>query len=195
MVLAGVAVAAEDDFSKLRDRAKSLDGLGPFLDKYIGNCEDPFTKVECMKNAAHARQEMEGKLFYLILDERAVSMIHPAAFDPNESQYRLDLTPYFEADGRSLTDGAPKSQDDQGRPRLPILPIWAKLQTATPMDVERLFRTGNVKIQLIFKPLGVWKLPRKDKKGEMIEGVKARFVAIRLSDTRSAEEIAVRIRE
>ncbi len=189
------AAPEEDAFSKLRDRAKPLDGLGAFLDKYIGNCEDPFTKIECQKNAARARQEMEGKLYYLILGDRAVSMIHPAAFNPKENQYQLDLTPFFEADGRALTNGSPKSQDEEGRPRLPIMAIWAKLpEHTTPMDLERLFRTQNVKVQLVFKPLGVWKLPRKDKKGT-IEGVKAKFVGVRLSDARSGDEIAVRIQE
>lgn len=194
LLWAATGVAEEDAFGKLRDRAKALEGLGPFLDKYIGNCEDPFTKAECMKNAAQARREMEGKLFYIMLDDQAASMIRPAAFDPKEAEYRLDLTPYFEADGRALTDGAPKSQDEQGRPRMPILPIRAKLVAATPMDLERLFRTGNVKMQLIFKPQGVWKMQRKDKKGT-IEGVKSRFAGIRLTDARTNEEIAVLIRE
>jgi len=191
---AGVAVGAEDAFAKLRDRAKQLTGLGPFLDRYIGHCDDPFSKAECLRNAARARQEAEGKLQYLILDDRASEMVHPAAFDPKENQYRLDMTPYFEADGRSLTEGSPKSQDEEGRPRVALLPIWAKLQDATPMDVERLFRTGNVRVQIVFKPLGVWTMRRRNKKGT-IEGVKAKFVAIRLSDARTGEEIAVRVRE
>ncbi|MFI5388018.1 MAG: DUF6066 family protein [Fimbriimonadales bacterium] len=195
LALGSSAWGAEDAFAKIRDRAKQLTGLGPFLDRYIGHCDDPFSKVECLRNAANARHETEGKLQYLILDDRAAEMIHPAAFDPKENQYRLDMTPYFEADGRSLTEGTPKSQDEQGRPRVALLPIWAKLpEGATPMDLERLFRTGNVRVQIIFKPLGIWKMPRRDKIGT-IEGVKARFVAIRLSDARTGDEIAMRIRE
>jgi hypothetical protein len=62
------------------------------------------------------------------------------------------------------------------------------------MDLERLFRTGNVRVQIIFKPQGIWTLLRRDRKGT-IEGVKAKFVAIRLSDARTGDEIAVRIRE
>lgn len=192
---AGAGAGPPVTFATLRDRAQALEGLTAFLDKYVGACDDPFTRPDCEKNAARARKEMDGHLYYLILDDRAQSMVRPAAFDIRQNQYRLDVTPYFESGGRALTDGAPKSQDDQGRPRMALVPLWAKLPVGeTPMNLERLFKTGNVKVQLVFKPLGVWKLLRKDKKGH-IEGVKAKFVAIRLTDARTGYEIAVRLRE
>ncbi len=198
-VLVGIAPSArsaDDAWAKVRDKATPLEGLSAFLERYVGACADPFSRAECLSNAKRAREEMEGKLYYLILDDRAASMIRPAAFDIRESQYRLDLTPYFEAGGRALTDGVPRSQDDQGRPRMPLTPIWAKLPLgSTPMDLERLFRTGNVKVHLVFKPFGVWKMARKDNKKESIEGVKAKFVAVRLTDARSGDEIALRIKE
>jgi hypothetical protein len=60
-----------------------------------------------------------------------------------------------------------------------------------PMDLERLVRTQNLKIHLVFKPLGLWSLPGKG--NEKLQGVKAKFLAVRLTDARSGDEVALKI--
>src|SRR5262245_35485824 len=117
------ASAAPAGFAKWRDRARPIDGLSSFFDYYIGNCGDLFGRPQCEDAAATRRTAMEGQLFYVILDEEAKSSIRPVAFDVNRGQYRIDLTPYFEASGRALTDGEPKSQDENGKPRVRIIPF------------------------------------------------------------------------
>jgi hypothetical protein len=102
------------------------------------------------------------------------------------------LTPFFESAGLALTHGQPSKLDGEGRPVIPLIRMQSVLPEAvTPMDVDRVFRTGNVRMQIIFKPLGLWKLPRHDKKGAFVEGVKGQLLAVRLSESRTGTDIAV----
>lgn len=184
---------APKDFAEARDRAKPLDGLTAFLDRYIGNCDDPFEKSTCQGNVKKARGEMDGKSYYLILDDGASKMLRPGGYNPNTQEFRFDLTPFFDGGGRALTHGAPNGQDAEGRVRLPIIPLFAKLPLDwMPMDMERLLRTGNVKLQIIFKPQGVWMLKGKDGRTTQ-EGVKAKFLGVRLTHARNGTDLAYKM--
>ena len=181
-------------FAKLRDRSQPLDSLSSFLERYVGTCTDLLTRAECQANAKRARAEMTGKSYYLILDESATRMLRPGTFDPRTRKYRLDLTPFFDAGGLALTDGAPLGQDGEGRPRIPLMPLYAELAPDQfPMDLERLLRTNNVKVHIVFKPTGTWSLPSKG--GQSYEGVKAKFLAVRLTNARNGDEIALRVKD
>jgi hypothetical protein len=179
-------------FAKLRDRAQPVESLSAFVDRFVGNCPDMLERATCRANAKKARREMTGKLYYVILDDAASRMLRAGPYNPATRQFQIDLTPFFDAGGLALTDGAPKGQDEAGRPRIPLMPLLASLPPDwMPMDMERLLRTQNVRIHLVFKPLDLWSLPSKDGK-ERIEGVKTKFLAVRLTDARTGDDLALR---
>ena len=180
-------------FAKLRDQSQALESLSAFLQRYVGSCTDIEERATCLANAKRSRSEYTGKLFYVILDADASRMLKGGSFNPANRDYVIELTPFFEAAGLALTNGVPKGQDAQGRPRIQIEPITTKLPGDwLPMDMERLLRTQGLKIHLIFRPLGLWSLPGKDGK---LEGVNAKFVAIRLTAVRSGDAVALRVSE
>ncbi|MFN7133262.1 MAG: DUF6066 family protein [Myxococcales bacterium] len=179
-------------FARLRDRSKPLPGMTAFLDKYVGDCGASEERQACSANVKKTRAEMEGNTYYVILGEASASLLKPAGFNPATREFRIDLTPFFEGGGRALTDGAPKGQDAQGRPRIPLMTLVSKLPDDwTPMDMDRLLRTGNVKIHLVFQPQGVWSLPGKG--GDRLEGVKAKLLAVRLTNRQTGDELALHL--
>ncbi len=180
-------------FVNLRDKAQPLESLAAFLGRYVGACSDLLEKVECENKAKKARAELTNKLFYVILDESSSRMLKAGAYNPNTREFTFELTPFFESAGLGLTDGAPKGQDANGNPRIQIVPVVAKLPyEAMPMDYERLIRTQNLKVHLIFKPLGLWSMQGK---GGKLEGVRSKFLAVRLTNARSGEDVALRVSE
>ncbi len=183
---------APPEFAKLRDAAESLDSLTSFLDKYVGECGASLEKRECEANAKKVRAELTGKSFHVILGDAASRMIQAGSFNPATRQYKLQLTPFFEGNGLALTEGAPVGQDANGNPRVPLMPLDVQLPNDwMPMDMDRMIRTGNLKIHLVFRPLGIWTLPGKGK--EKLQGVKAKFVALRLTNARTGDEVALRV--
>ncbi len=175
-------------FAKLRDRARPVASLTTFLDKYVGDCSKE--ERECSGNVRKARAEMDAETHYLILEDGVAQLMRPAGFNPNTREFKIDLTPFFEAGGRALTEGAPKGQDAQGRPRIPLMTLVAQVPNSwMPMDMDRLLRTGNVKVQLVFKTQGVWSLPGR--RGEKLEGVKAKMLAVRLTNRRNGDQLAL----
>jgi hypothetical protein len=180
-------------FAALRDSAEAVDSLTTFLDRYVGHCTDPFEKAACESNARKARQQMTGRAFYAVLGERASRMLRAGAFNPSGGTFRIDLTPFFEAGDFALTLGAPIGVDAEGRPRIPLLPMPAAMPGGSlPMDMERLLRSGALRVHLVFKPLGIWSLPARAG-GPKLEGVKAKFLAVRIVNGRSGEEVALHL--
>jgi len=196
LVLPATARAeAPKEFARLRDQAQSLESLGAFLERFVGSCTDLVEKKVCESNAKKARGELTGKLFHVILDDSAARMLKAGSYNPGSREFTVEMTPFFEGAGLGLTDGAPLGQDAQGRPRMPIKPIIAKLPADwMPMDMERLLRTQNVKVHLVFKPLGLWSLPAKNG-GPKMDGVKAKFLAVRLTNARDGEDLALRLEQ
>jgi hypothetical protein len=177
-------------FASLRDQARPLDSLTHFLDRYIGECNDFTLKDACLANAKKARAELDGKTFYLILDEEAGKMLKPGAYNPSKGELRIDVTPFFEGGGRALTYGTPKRIDAEGNVYMPTLPVFAKLDAGwTPMDLDRQIRNRRIRIQVVFKTEGVWSLRVKERSGT-VEGVAARFLGLRLTHVRSGDEVA-----
>lgn len=186
---------APASFARLRDRATPVESLAAFLDKYVGACTDLFEKATCEANSRKARAEMTGKSYYVILDDSAARLLKPGGFNPATREFRIDLTPFFDAGGLALTEGAPPSQDSEGRPRIPLMALQATLPGDwMPMDMERLLRTQGVRIHLVFRPQGLWSLPAKGRPGRL-EGVKAKLLAVRLTNARTGEEIALKTSE
>lgn len=179
-------------FAKLRDAAQPVESLAAFLSRFVGTCTDIEERQTCLANAKKARNELLGKSFYVILDRDAVKMFKGGAFNPANREYTIEMTPFFDGGGLGLTNGEPKGQDANGLPRIQIEPIKMTLPTdVLPMDMERLFRTQNVKVHLVFKPQGTWSLTAKD--GTKLDGVKARFQAVRLTYARNGDEVAMKI--
>jgi len=179
-------------FANLRDAAQSVESLAAFLSRFVGTCTDIEERAACLANSRKARNELAGKSFHVILDREATRMLKGGSFNPATREYTIEMTPFFEAGGLGLTNGEPKGQDSEGRPRIQIEPIRTTLPPdLLPMDMERLLRTQNVKIHLVFKALGVWSLPGKG--SDKIEGVKARFQAVRLTAARNGDEVALKV--
>lgn len=181
-------------FVKLRDRSQPVESLTAFLERFVGSCSSlTESSATCMANARKARAELSGRLFYLILDTNSAQMLTAGPYNPATRQIRLDLTPFFEAGGLALTDGEPTGQDTHGQPRIQRMPLMVTLPDDwMPMDMERLLRSQNIRIHLVFKALGIWNMPNKSG-GNKMEGVKAKFLAVRLTNARTGDEIALRV--
>ena len=180
-------------FANLRDAAQPVESLTAFLSRFVGTCTDIEERAACLTNARKARNELVGKSFYVILDRDSTRMFKGGSFNPANREYTIEMTPFFEAGGLGLTNGEPKGQDSEGRPRIQIEPILMTLPVdVLPMDMERLLRTQNVKVHLVFKPLGLWSLPAKSG-GPKMDGVNAKFLAVRLTNARDGEDLALRL--
>ena len=194
LAVPGVANAeASKAFAQLRDKSQPLESLSSFLSSFVGDCgSDPIDGAECKKKVDAYRKESLGKSYYVILGDDAQRLIEQKGFSPQTHEMEFALTPFFEASGLALTHGQPSKLDSEGRPIIPLIRMQTQLpESVMPMDVDRVFRTGSVRMQIVFKPLGLWKMPRHDKKGAFVEGVKGQLLAVRLSEARTGTDIAV----
>lgn len=193
LLLPGAAQAAPPAaFAQLRDRAQPLASLSTFLSSFIGDCGfDPMGGNACKQKVEAFRKKALGKTYQVILDDNAQQLVQPRGFSPSTHEMEFALTPYFEAAGFALTHGQPRKLNAQGSPVIPLIRMRSILADAvTPMMVDRVFRTGDVRMQIVFKPLGIWKLPRKDKRGAFVEGVKAQVLGVQLTEARTGNTIA-----
>src|SRR5688572_19497823 len=103
LALAVPALAdADPKFAKLRDQAEAIEGLGAFLDKYVGDCG---TDPECKRNTDVFRAAANGKKFYMIITEDSVSNLTMGTYDPGDQSFTLNLTPFFPASNSAITQG------------------------------------------------------------------------------------------
>lgn len=188
-LLAAPALGAR--FDEVAAKATRLDALEPFLSRYVGRCTDVYERATCQKNVAAVRREAAGKTFTVRVPDSA-SIVRPAALQGD--RFTLLLTPFLDGGGGyALTHGAPARQDAAGRPVLPLVPIQGKLPPGTlEMEFQGPFRTGAIELELVFRPEKAWQLKRKGEAGEL-EGVAAKFLAVRVLDARSGKEIATRV--
>lgn len=179
-------------FAQWRDKSQPVESLSQFLSDFIGSCDsDPLSNKECLSKVEAFRKQSMGKVYYVILGEDAQKMVSPKGFNPMTHEQEFAVTPFFEGSGFALTQGQPQHTDADGNPVVPLMRLTNKFGDGVTHEmIEHEFATGGVKVQLVFRPTGVWRLPRKDKKGSFYQGVKSQFLAIRLSDTRSGNEIA-----
>ena len=181
---------ADPKFVRLRDSAEPLGGLGTFLGKYIGECSDILSGPQCKSNAQEFRRTATGKRFYMIINEDSAGMLQPGPYDPGRGIWTLHITPFFPAAGYAVTHGAPKSTDGNGNPRMPLIKMRGKVPTGwNASSINRLFSSRALRVQVVFKPEGVWTLTKKG--GEKIQGVKAKIEAILVTVGRSGEEIGL----
>lgn len=180
---------ADDRFESLRQRAERLDSLNAFLERYLGSCRDLFTRVDCERNVAIARRAVQGKLLVARVADGAAELVRAHA---DGGRFRIDVTPFIDGGGYALTNGAPLRPDAAGRPVVGLVVLQGALPPGTgDLEFFSPFRTGNVEMEVVFEVQGTWKMKRRD--GGFYEGVKARFLGVRLVDPRTGAEIAARV--
>jgi hypothetical protein len=188
VVAAGAARADVDaKFAALRDDAEALQGLGSFLDKYVGDCG---TDAECKKNTETFRQVANGKKFYMIIPEDQVSNLVMGTYDPHAQAFVLNLTPFFPASNSAVTLGAPARTDPQGNPVLPFVSIKGSIpEGGNAQSIARQVAMKTLRLQVVFTPQGLWTLPKKG--GGKIVGVKSRIDAILVTIGRTGQQVAL----
>ena len=186
----GAPCARAASFDDVAAKATRLDALEPFLSRFVGKCTDVYEKASCQRNVAAARKEVAGKTFAVRVPDSA-SIVRPTI---EGDRFTLLFTPFVDGGGGyALTHGAPARQDAQGRPVVPLVPIKGKLPPGTlEMEFQGPFRSGAIELEIVFTPDKTWRLKRKGEPGDL-EGVAARFLAVRVLDARSGKEIASRI--
>jgi len=177
-------------FDKLRAGAQTLSALGPFLEKYVGECPDLASRAECKANAAAFRRESNGQRFYMLLGEDSATMLAAGRSDSRKNEITLNITPFFPAGPYALTLGAPGRTDASGNPVMPLVYVRAQIpEGQTDASVARLVATRALRLQVVFSPQEVWTLSKKG--GGKILGVRAKIEAMRISIGRSGDELAV----
>lgn len=187
-LLGGAPAVMARDFAETANAAEKLESLEPFLSRYIGRCKDTFEKRTCEANVAAARRAVTGKTFVVRVAD-AAPLVKPRM---EGGGFLILLTPFVDGGGLALTNGAPARQDAEGHPVVGLIPIRGKLAPGTlDLEFQAPFRTGAIDLEIVFRPEKAWKLPRKGERGNL-EGVAARFLAVRVLDARTGSEIASR---
>jgi hypothetical protein len=188
LVVASVASAdADPKFAKLRDQAEALQGLGAFLDKYVGDCG---TDAECKKNTETFRSAANGKKFYMIITEESVTNLSMGNYDPGSQSFTLNLTPIFTASNSALTQGAPSKTDANGNPVMPYMTIKGEVAEGGNHEaIQRAVNSKSLRLQVVFTPQSLWTLPKKG--GGKIIGVRSRIDAVLVTVGRTGDQVAL----
>lgn len=185
-----LALATDSRFDALRGRAQRLDSLGPFLERYIGSCKDDLTRYDCEHNVREQRRGLDRQVYAASIAEQTLDIVRPQR---TAGGYRFFITPFIDGGGLALTNGEPRKQDAAGRPLIAFVVMDGALPDGMDeLSFESSLRTGRLELEVLFRPEGTWKLKRKGERG-FYEGVKARFLAIRLVESRSGAEIASKV--
>ncbi len=185
-----LTLATDSRFDALRGRAQRLDSLGPFLERYIGSCKDELTRYDCEHNIREQRRGLDRQVYAASIAEQTLDIVRP---ERRAGGYRFFITPFIDGGGLALTNGEPRKQDAAGRPLIAFVVLDGALPDGMDeLAFESALRTGRLELEVLFRPEGTWKLKRKGEPG-YYEGVKARFLAIRLVESRSRAEIASKI--
>ena len=184
------APAADGRFDALRGTAEALDSLGPFLERYVGACRDEFTRVDCERNVRAARRAADGRTFTARVGEQTLEIVRP---ERTTRGYRFVVTPFIDGGGLALTNGEPRRQDSAGHPLIGFIVLEGALPPGMDeMGLEQALRTGRLELEVVFRPEGTWKLKRGREPG-YYEGVKARFLGVRLVESRTQAVIASKV--
>ncbi len=192
--LLAVAIAApalpDTRFDALLGSARKVESLGPFLERYVGSCRDEFSRADCERNVREGRRDVDGRVFATSVGQQTLDIVRPMR---TSSGYRFVVTPFIDGGGLALTHGEPQKQDAAGRPLIPYVILEGRLpEGMDDLALESALRTGRLELEVLFKPQGTWKLRRKGEKG-FYEGMKARFVGVRLLESRSGAELASKV--
>ncbi len=186
-LLASPALSLGSGFEALRGKAQRLPSLGPFLERYVGSCRDEFTRSDCEHNVREVRRSLDHHVYAASIAEQTLDIVRPQRL---RGGYRFLVTPFIDGGGLALTHGEPRRQDAAGHPLIGFLVMEGPLPAGLDEPaLESALRTGRVELEVVFRPEGTWKLKRKGERG-FYEGVKARFLGLRLVDSRSGLEIA-----
>ncbi len=189
LLAAALPARAGDRFDGLVQHAERLESLETFLSRFVGKCTDIYERRICEANVAAARRETAGKTFAVRVSD-AATLIHAQI---RGGGYVLLVTPFVDGGGLALTHGEPTRQDARGQPLINFIPIQGTLPPGTmDLDFESPFRTGAVEMEIVFRPERAWKLRRKGETG-FYEGVAARFLGLRVVNTRTGDVIASRV--
>lgn len=184
--------AAARDFESLKSKSEALGGLGPFLERYVGSCEDPEARKTCEANAAAFRKQANSKRYAMLVDD-VRGLLRADAYDPDSGELTLQLTPIFGAYGYALTTGRPKRLDAQGNPTMRLVKLEGRTsQGFDQRRFERMFRNGEVQLELIFTPQQVWSLPKRG--GKPVQGVEVKALGVRVTHVRSGEAMVAWVR-
>jgi hypothetical protein len=188
-VLAACSPAlASTDFASVATSAERLETLEPFLSRYVGRCTDIYERRTCEANVLASRRAIAGKTFTVRIPD-AAPLVQPRL---QGERFTLLVTPFVDGGGFALSNGAPLRQDAQGNPLVGLIPISGRLPPGTmELEFQGPFRTGAIELEIVFRPERTWKLPRRE--GGSYEGVAARFLAIRVLDARTGNEIAAKV--
>lgn len=181
---------ADDRFDALRGHARRLDSLGPFLERYVGRCLDEVSRAECESNVRAVRRGLDGQVFTASAGDQTLEIVKPQR---TRTGYRFVVTPFIDGGGLALTNGAPRRQDGAGHPLIEYVVLDGAIPAGMDeLALESAIRSGRVELEVVFRPEGTWRLKRKGEQG-FYEGVRARFLALRLVDSRSGAEIASKV--
>ncbi len=179
---------AGTDFASLATGSERLETLEPFLTRFVGHCTDVYERRTCEANVAASRRAVAGKTFTVRVPD-AASLVRPRL---EGQKFVLLVTPFVDGGGVALSNGTPLRQDAQGNPLVGLIPIQGRLPPGTlDLEFQGPFRTGAIELEIVFRPERTWKLPRRE--GGSYEGVAARFLAIRVLDARTGNEIASKV--
>ncbi len=189
-VATAATAAADGRFDALRGRAEALDSLGPFLEKYVGVCKDEFARADCERNVQAVRRAADGRTFAARVGEQTLEIVKPQR---TARGYRFVVTPFIDGGGLALTNGQPRRQDAEGHPLIGFIVLDGALPPGMDeMALEQALRTGRLELEVVFRPEGTWRL-RRGRQAGFYEGVKARFLGLRLVETRTRAEIASKV--
>jgi hypothetical protein len=182
--------AAAASFDELSAHAQRIDALEPFLARFVGRCTDRLERAACERNVAAARKEVAGKTFAVRVPD-AAPLVRPTI--GGDGGFLLLVTPFVDGGGGiALTHGEPKRQDAAGHPLVGLVPVRGRLPPGMlEMEFRGPFRTGAIELEIVFRPEKTWRLKRKGDPAD-VEGVAARFLAVRVLDARTGKEIASR---
>jgi hypothetical protein len=187
-VSTAASAGAGDGFDRLKDSAEKFDGsLSGFLDRFVGECNDPGTARECKEAANEFRRKAAGKRFYFIIGEEQANLSPGSS--ASDGSFTINLTPIFAAGNYAVSHGAPLKADPRGNPIFSFMPIKGKAPDG--MEAQRTLRevaNRSVRVEVVFTPQGIWQLPHKG--GGKTLGVRAIFQGIRATSSMSGEPIA-----
>ncbi|HTP28720.1 MAG TPA: DUF6066 family protein [Anaeromyxobacteraceae bacterium] len=190
LILPSLVRASDDRFQSLRDGAHRLDNLSSFLERYLGSCKDEQTRSECERELRSLRRNLDREIYLTSIAEQTLEIVRPERV---HGGYRFVVTPFIDGGGIALTHGAPRRQDAAGRPLIDFVVLDGKLPPGMDeMALESALRTGRLELEIVFRPEGIWRLKRKGQPG-FYEGVKSRFLGLRLLDSRSGAQIASKV--
>lgn len=186
-LLLAPAFAAADAWDEAGRKATKLPTLRDFLEKYVGSCRsaDPAELRDCEANVGKERRKLEGKRYVVEVPDAAPLVQFRGCGDDG---CRFDVVPFVDGGGGfALSRGKPKGQDKKGNPILDLVVVKG---AADPDDAERAARTGMLGLELVFEPTGTFQLPRPG--GGKMEGVQAKWVALRVTNVRTGATLAVK---